>query len=725
MRIKATRPDPFAVIASSVKTAAAFSSPKSAKGDCGCGCSDSTSEDIVPVSSTKSRRVDADRQRVSDLSSHLGLIGGRRNIVDLKVAARIADEGSGKTPVHDPNVYVVGLPSRFIQQKAGLVRSNSRIGRAAQAVGSVIVPGDMSRVRSPIRSTISRALTPGGGGGLPGRIGGQRVVTRCPPGYEHGGRFSNRTFTNCGMQLFEAIIMAAEAATGDGGNGGKLGIAGTPAPSILRGVRVTAGKYTGEAINIARAADVPRMAKPSAKNRDQAIASVVGAASSAEGPFIRMVRADGVTFSPVSDIARIAKQRNNPDMKGATWVTALNSPKSIGGQELALFGAGITSIRYAIPGSGEIRLDATKPIGQARASALMRKLATARAKTDENGSAIREMVRQSAGDLVYSESFPNIDKPNELVVIAKGKERMTMPRWVYEAWYSDKSSGKDKSSGWTVIDTVVNSSSQEAIGKDIKAEATAESLAALPSFERGKALALGKSTDIGIGRTSVAMNDGTTWIVHGENADSHIGIVVGNDIAKSLGIHAPDSYLFGESNARRAVVESPGEMTGVKMSKDDVISDIPGEQLARIAIVDYLTNNQGRTPATVIPAKGKGSDVISMSSGRNVLSGVGGVKKPSQNDFASYLKQDGSSKWLAEKVAAMEKVKEKVAAMYEQMLQQAEQFDWDSYIDRLAIAGLTEGEKNHLGTMKDLYAIRVRQMKSSRKSFLSVLGVMS
>ena len=59
------------------------------------------------------------------------------------------------------------------------------------------------------------------------------------------------------------------------------------------------------------------------------------------------------------------------------------------------------------------------------------------------------------------------------------------------------------------------------------------------------------------------------------------------------------------------------------------------------------------------------------------------------------------------------------------MLQQAEQFDWDAYIDRLAIAGLTEGEKTHLGTMKDLYAIRVRQMKSSRKSFLSVLGVMS
>lgn len=724
MRIKATRPDPFAVIASSVKTAAAFSSPKSAEGDCGCGCSNSVSEDIAPVSSTKSRRVNADRQRVSELSSSLGIIAGRRNIVDLKAAARASDEGSGKILLHDPNAYVIGLPSKFVQEKTGLVRSNSRIGRAAQSAASIAIPGDMSRVRSPIRSTISRALTPGGGRGLGGRIGGQQVVTRCPPGYEHGGRFSNNTFTNCGMQLFEAIVAAATA-TSDAASNSKLRLDSTPAPSILRGVRVTAGKYTGDAVAISRAADVPRMSVPSAKKRDQAISSVVNSASSAEGSFIRMVRADGVTFLPIGNMARIAKQRNNPDMKGATWVTALNSPQAIGGEEIALFGAGISSIRYAVPGSGELRVDATKPIGQARASALMRKLSSARAKGDQNGSALREMVGQSNGDLVYSESFPNMDKPNELVIIAKGKERMTMPRWIYEAWYTDKSSGKDKSSGWTVIDTVVNSSSQEAIGKDVKAEATAESLGALSSFDRGKALALGKSEDIGAGRTAVSMNDGTIWIVHDQDGDSHIGIVVGNDIAKSLGVNAPNSYLSGEGNARKAVVESPSEIIGVKMTKDGSISDTPGEQLAKIVIVDYLTNNKGRTPATVVPAKGKGDDVISMSSSRNLLAGVGGAKLPSQQDFPSYLKQDGSSKWLAEKVANMEKIKEKVAAMYEQLLQQAEQFDWDAYIDRLAIAGLTDGEKTHLGLTKKLYELRVNQMRSSRKTFLSALGVIA
>jgi len=725
MRIKALRSDPFAVIASSVKMATAFASPKVVKSDCGCGgCGDSASGETLPIPSTKSRRLDADKQRISYLSSRLGPIGGRRNIVDFKVAARIADEGSGKIPLHDPNAYVVGLPSKFIQEKTGLVRSNSRIGRAAQSVASIAIPGDMSRLRSPIRSSISRALTPGGGRGLPGRIGGQQIINRCPPGFEHGGRFSNSTFTNCGMQLFEAILTAASAVSDAANGNSRLRLNTTPAPSILRGVRVTAGKYTGEAIAISRAANVPRMIAPSAKKRDETISSVVKAANSAEGSFVRMVRADGVTFSPVSEIARIAKQRNNPDMKGATWVTALNSPKSIGGQEISLLGAGITSIRYAVPGSGEIRLDTTKPIGQARANALMRKLEVARAKADDGGSALREMVRQSAGDLVYSESFPSIDKPNELVVIAKGKERMTMPRWVYEAWYSNKSSSKDKSSGWTIIDTVVNSSSQDAIGKNVNVEATAESLGGLSSFDRGKALALGKSTDIGAGRKSIAMKDGTTWIVHNENGDSHIGVVVGNDIAKSLGVNAPNSYLFGEGSSRRAVVESPSELSGVRISKNGTIADVPAEQLARIAIIDYLTDNRGRTPANVIPAKGNGGDVVSMSSSRNALAGAGGAKLPAQNDFPSYLKQDGSSKWLAEKVTKMENVKQKIAMMYEELMRDAEKFDWTSYIDRLSISGVTDAEKKHLGTIQGLYSMRLKQMKTSRKTFLAAFGVM-
>ena len=85
-------------------------------------------------------------------------------------------------------------------EKVGLVSSSSRTGRVAQSIGSIAVPGDMSDVRSPVRSTVYETLTPGGGGGGSGRtrrllgrtIGrgrGATEVLRCPSGFENGGRF--------------------------------------------------------------------------------------------------------------------------------------------------------------------------------------------------------------------------------------------------------------------------------------------------------------------------------------------------------------------------------------------------------------------------------------------------------------------------------------------------------------------------------------------------------
>ena len=121
MRIKALRADPFAVIASSVKAAAAFSpSVAVPKEDCGCGCGGSdevkTDENSVEPS-TKTRRVNADKTLLSELSSSLGIIAGRRNIVDLKAAARASDEGSGKILLHDPNAYVIGYRPSFSKRR--------------------------------------------------------------------------------------------------------------------------------------------------------------------------------------------------------------------------------------------------------------------------------------------------------------------------------------------------------------------------------------------------------------------------------------------------------------------------------------------------------------------------------------------------------------------------------------------------------------------------------
>ena len=63
-------------------------------------------------------------------------------------------------PTVERRVINTQLP---LDVKTGLIRSNTRTGRAVQSAGSVILPGDLSDFRSPVRSAIFEALTPGSG----------------------------------------------------------------------------------------------------------------------------------------------------------------------------------------------------------------------------------------------------------------------------------------------------------------------------------------------------------------------------------------------------------------------------------------------------------------------------------------------------------------------------------------------------------------------------------
>lgn len=677
--------------------------------DCGCGCDgagDCQTDTFTGSPFARLHHVVA--------ASSAGM-ARNRNVVNMKVLAAMQARGE-TVRFDDVSEYLVNIPVRV---KVGLVGDSSRSGQALQAIASYAIPGDASRVRSPIRSAAWRAATPGGGGrrGLVGRIGGE-ANRRCPAGFEHGGRFANNTFSNCGAQLFMSAIAAL--ASGAGAAMGRDRRRITDAPSIARGVAVGAGKYGDSPISV-REAFIPPISKPSLKKRAEAVAKEVRAASSAQGQYTRMVRADGVVLAPVSSISRIAKQRNNPDIVNSAWVAATNSPTNIGGEEIGLLGAGITQINYAIPGSGNLTITANKPISPSRASAMKRSLESARRSGDEGGAALREMARLSNGDVSYSEAFPGIDLPNELVVVKKGNETRTVPRWIYESWMSGESRGKGKGeSAWTIVDTVESPGSGAAVDGAAKVEATAESLLSLDSFRRGDAVVKGKSSDWGNGRRLVSLNDGTQWVETQTKGLEHLGFVVGNDIANALGVPAPRSVVSGKANARRPLVEMSDSFAKAKADKSMSIADVPGQDLARVVLLDYLTDNRGRTPGTLVPLKGQGSDVASFSNGRNVLAAGG---RASAIDLPAYLKQDGSSRWILEAIAEQERIKQKIAEMYEQMLNNASKFDWEAYANRLAISGMTDAEKRHLNTIKNLFEVRTERMKASRKMFLRTMGV--
>ena len=124
-------------------------------------------------------------------------IAGRQSAVEMKTAL---------FSMYNQSVVVNGNVS---EKRVGIFGGSSRLAQGVQAVGTMITPGDLSDIRSPVRSQIFETLTPGGGRGLPNlprivrrrRGGGARNKFRCPPGFQNGGTFTNSQFSTCGAQI--------------------------------------------------------------------------------------------------------------------------------------------------------------------------------------------------------------------------------------------------------------------------------------------------------------------------------------------------------------------------------------------------------------------------------------------------------------------------------------------------------------------------------------------
>ncbi len=88
-----------------------------------------------------------------------------------------------------------GRMREYEVKRVGSIGSSNPILQGVQAAGSIALPGDSSILRSPIRSTVFGALTPGMPSvpGIPGRgLGGRDRTYHCPEGYQYGGRFTDK-----------------------------------------------------------------------------------------------------------------------------------------------------------------------------------------------------------------------------------------------------------------------------------------------------------------------------------------------------------------------------------------------------------------------------------------------------------------------------------------------------------------------------------------------------
>jgi len=132
---------------------------------------------------------------------------GNPFLISTKATAHKAIKGNGR--YHDKielriAAFADSIEAANIEVKKG--------GRVAGSAVSILTPGDRSPFTSPVRSGISRALTPGGGSGVGGRA---RAIFdpginmhRCPPGTRNAGQFTDPMGRSCGYSLPRRLVNA-------------------------------------------------------------------------------------------------------------------------------------------------------------------------------------------------------------------------------------------------------------------------------------------------------------------------------------------------------------------------------------------------------------------------------------------------------------------------------------------------------------------------------------
>jgi hypothetical protein len=623
-----------------------------------------------------------------------------------------------------------GGVKRDYSVKVGATGSSSRILQSIQGVGSAIAPGNFSNVRSPIRSRVYSALTPGGGN-IPGGFGALKPERgyRCPEGYQYGGRFTDSRFSTCGKQLFDlpGIIGQTIARV----------LRGDPRSNFQRvsGRDVSALSVSGELIQ-SRAPQIPKVSTANRQRKNSELDKIVGAMKSVNDSYSRLVRRDGFVLEPVVTPAVLRTVPDNRDMEGATFVMNALVGEDIGNDELGLLSnTGVENVTYVLSGGSTISIRKARPLTVGERRKLGKTISSAeKTRRGEDPVERLRLVAAEMGDAIaYEENFENIKNPNEVITVnlPAGRGKKQMRRWMYEAFYRKKKKSN----------MVSRASQMEMIPEDEKIKDLASavrhlnnggSLENLAATVRSEAIKRSNLYATGKIKNGVVLHeraDGqTVFEITPDKQYEHLGAALASDLQRWMGLAAPKVRLSGSGKKRNYMLGEAQDVIdfGTQERATD-ISAMPAEDIAGILISDFLTDTINRNPSTIAPIR-IGGRMRAVSS-LNANAGLAGMsaaeisqrRQMGMNDFFNRRQQDVYRQYFQQLKEAQRR---KALVLFEQLMDRASDFDFRRFRQRLAVDGmLSESEKVHLEILEKLFERRVDALKSSANTMKAIIGL--
>ena len=632
-------------------------------------------------------------------------LNGDQNVVDYKALSRRS-----------------GLTRKY-GVKVGLLGTHSPIGQGAQAIGSTVIPGNMSPIRSPIRSGGWAAITPGKPN-IPGRAPGGDGVSRCPEGYQYGGRFTDNRLSTCGAKLFD--LPSA------------LGLAIGAIRKLARGVGAAArvdsrqieGEPMPESIVQSRRPQIPRVGNENRAAGIAAAKNLVSEIGRADKPAVRMVRRDGFVLEPVVAASVLRAIPDNRDMEGATYLLSVQNVNEIGGEELGLLSnTGITKLTYVMAGGSQINLEKKRPLTVGERRKLGRTVNSAAKISVENDptARLKEVVNQTGDGIGYSENFVNIKNPNETV----SKNGRSIPRWADELF------GKGKKAK-PVAESLRENDSESQIGKQTTDLDSAVSLISsggnlneIDPAILGQAISKSnvfKLQKLDAKRSLVTGPKGSKYTLYSPSAEyEHIGQRVSSDFQQFMGLESPDVFFVGTGTKRKYLVEDPGSIIrGYQVDRRKTFSDYEPSDVAKMLVSDWITDQRVRDPGSIIPvSNGQDTKPVVTNNFTSLLTDLDKIKvtERTRMTIKDFLKLPGNDKYLLYYQKLKKEQQLSFRREIDALLLRARKFNFTQLKTRLYSDGsLSTAEKTHLNIVGRIIETRISIYENSRQTLIEIFG---
>jgi hypothetical protein len=420
-------------------------------------------------------------------------------------------------------------------------------------------------------------------------------------------------------------------------------------------------------------------------------------------------------------------------MEGGSIISRAPSPANIGNYEVSIVANGARAAYIVIPGGSSVSIERAANFSNGDSNSIKRQWATIQRtrKADDGLLSLQQLAERSKGKIIYTENFnADIKQPNEMIRIARGEAEKVVPRWMFAAYYAENASGRSSSEqAWKEVGVVPQGSDSDLIRtfaslkeaqavidnggalNEVPARFLDEVLKRSNTFER---------TDIGGGKTLIVRKNGERLIRYEADGKTALADRMAMDFGRALGVAVPDARLAGTGSRRAILLGTAESAANNGKFSNEPLSSVKPEDLARIALVDYVTGRDGRNPGS-ISVIDNGDQIIpvvdAIGTKPNMTAAI--VRKPDTTLSA----EDGGS-WLRQYTGNMTTSNRKVMIeMFDSLLERASQFDWPAYMTRLGLDGdLSPADKQHLDVLKNLVESRLAQLRTSRKTVIRIIG---